>query len=144
MCLFFKKFSMKENIAVIRENITEIAKATASENPELITKSLEAMTEAVAKLEKSAQENEAERKEIAKSHAEEVKKYAELHTYAENLPELMKELVEAMKIQSGNIETIQKNLADLGAPQGSKQDKSEEITKSATPLEQLGKKLFNM
>lgn len=135
---------MKENIAVIRENITEIAKATASENPELITKSLEAMTEAVEKLEKSAQENEAERKEIAKSHAEEVKKYAELHTYAENLPKLFEELVEAVKTQNNGIETIQKNLADLSAPQGSKQDKSEEITKSATPLEQLGKKLFNM
>lgn len=135
---------MKENIALIRENITEIAKATASENYEAITKSLESMTSAISEIAKQAEAAEAEKEEIAKSHAEEVKKYVELSTYATDLPTLMKELVEAMKIQSEGITTLQKNFEKLAEPNASKQDKAEEITKSETPLEQLGKRLFNI
>lgn len=135
---------MKEKIAVIRENITEIAKATASENYEAITKSLETMTSAISEIAKQAEATEAEKEEIAKSRDEEVKKYSELRTYAENLPSLMKEMVEAMKIQSEGIATLQKNFDKLSEPNASRQDKAEEIIKSETPLEQLGKRLFNI
>lgn len=145
---------MKTHIQKARELVSDIAKSLATENFEGATTALENITAELDAIHKSAedaeeimvQQAEAIKKmeapqETKNDEPEKVEKGADLNIYSSSFPEMMQQLIEAVKLQGETMVGLQKSFHELATGGESKQDKTE-IEKSVSALDALAEQLM--